>query len=479
MLASAHSASRSGRSPASRRRSGLRVSLAVSALAVGALLARPAGALTDEEVYRNLDFGVIQPSARALGMGAAFIGLADDPSATWYNPAGIAFLDRPQVMMELRGAQHDDVEVSLPGFYTEAFVNQATTGSILLEDQDVVSPSFLSYVHPIGRRFVIGVSRHERMHAERNTYTGFPAAFTPGALSTLARTDVLQDDYSITFAGTPHEALALGVTLGMSRLDVVQSVDNYVITQGLRAFDYRTQIDDDDTVFTFTAGLLWKPHDKIAVGLVYRDGAEFDLIEQVLQDGVRAADLRAFLAGIGVGNSVGELVNSFVFPDSYGVGLSFGPFWEPSGGGGLTVNFDAVQVEYADLLDNFTAGLNNQTFGPAGYQQAFDASDEVEYHLGLRWSWTVGYNNMVHVAAGAYTREDSSIVSFGRAVATADGPTVVGQFLPRDGDGDTQVHVTVGAGFTLRRGYYAFELNGAVDLSDVGEEYVGTANFRF
>jgi len=34
----------------------------------------------------------IAPSARADGMGTAFTALADDPYATWWNPAGLAFL---------------------------------------------------------------------------------------------------------------------------------------------------------------------------------------------------------------------------------------------------------------------------------------------------------------------------------------------------------------------------------------------------
>jgi len=41
--------------------------------------------------YDNSGYG-----ARATGMGA-FIGLADDPSAIFYNPAGIAQLERPQI----------------------------------------------------------------------------------------------------------------------------------------------------------------------------------------------------------------------------------------------------------------------------------------------------------------------------------------------------------------------------------------------
>jgi len=36
-------------------------------------------------------FLMISPGARAAGMGEAFVGLADDASAVYYNPAGLAY----------------------------------------------------------------------------------------------------------------------------------------------------------------------------------------------------------------------------------------------------------------------------------------------------------------------------------------------------------------------------------------------------
>ena len=42
----------------------------------------------------GFDNGIIGP--RAPAMGTAFTGLADDPSAIFYNPAGVALLERKQ-----------------------------------------------------------------------------------------------------------------------------------------------------------------------------------------------------------------------------------------------------------------------------------------------------------------------------------------------------------------------------------------------
>ncbi|MDP8229387.1 MAG: PorV/PorQ family protein, partial [Candidatus Electryoneaceae bacterium] len=39
----------------------------------------------------------IPPGARAGGMGEAYVAIADDATATWWNPAGLAFMDRREI----------------------------------------------------------------------------------------------------------------------------------------------------------------------------------------------------------------------------------------------------------------------------------------------------------------------------------------------------------------------------------------------
>ena len=67
-----------------------------------ALLALPlacASARADKYAGEFLKLGV---GARALGMGGAFVGLADDASAGYWNPAGLAFMSSHQVMASSR-----------------------------------------------------------------------------------------------------------------------------------------------------------------------------------------------------------------------------------------------------------------------------------------------------------------------------------------------------------------------------------------
>lgn len=47
---------------------------------------------------QSADIFQIGAGARAMGMGGAFTGLADDASAPYYNPSGLAYLDEHQIM---------------------------------------------------------------------------------------------------------------------------------------------------------------------------------------------------------------------------------------------------------------------------------------------------------------------------------------------------------------------------------------------
>src|SRR5688572_23077717 len=74
-----------------------------SAIILMALLALPAaGQNVDIEALSGLQFNFGNPGARSLGMGGAFLGLADDASAAEANPAGLTILRKPEVSVEGR-----------------------------------------------------------------------------------------------------------------------------------------------------------------------------------------------------------------------------------------------------------------------------------------------------------------------------------------------------------------------------------------
>ena len=82
----------------------------VFAAIVCTLIALPLAAQnTDIESLSGLQFNFGNPGARSLGMGGAFLGLADDASAAEANPAGLTILRKPEITIEGRNYQEQQV----------------------------------------------------------------------------------------------------------------------------------------------------------------------------------------------------------------------------------------------------------------------------------------------------------------------------------------------------------------------------------
>lgn len=71
-------------------------------------------------------FQVMTQGAKATGMGLAFAGIADDPSAIFYNPAGIGFQDHFSV--ELGAAVLSRASTDFTG--ANPFPGPGATGSV-------------------------------------------------------------------------------------------------------------------------------------------------------------------------------------------------------------------------------------------------------------------------------------------------------------------------------------------------------------
>src|SRR5437764_6094087 len=110
----------------------------------------------------------MNPGARSLGMGGAFIGAADDATAAFANPAGLGFLTLREVSAEgryrsletpfLQGGRISGV-VSGVGLDTIA-------GPAYANDVDRhVTPAFLSVVLPFSH-FTLTGYRHESVRIE-------------------------------------------------------------------------------------------------------------------------------------------------------------------------------------------------------------------------------------------------------------------------------------------------------------------------
>jgi len=470
-------------------------------LAAGSILASsPATAITDEEIFRQLRFNFVNPGARSLGFGGAFIAVADDATAAQANPAGLTQLSASELFAELRYIGSDDTS-GVGAMFLEAGVFDFDFDfSSNNSREQVTVPSFVSYVRSF-QSIVLSVSRQEALRARLHVDSTFSLE--------IAETDILfsqwkgQGDASLdvtqwnaTVAWKPTRWFSIGATTSLSQLDIDSTVDNtihspngYYVCTGpgpipgapfdCDPFDnspvlaqahswYSTRIDDRDNDLTYSAGVLIAPTDTFSIGLVYQENAEFEFVEEQ-REGLSGVVDQA-QGGIEWDHPDGKLEQTLTLPARYGAGLK----WQPTDKWTLAV--DAVRITYSDLLDGLQPRLNVLTsvlrpeaedallgVDPASLDVDYTIDDVTEVRLGAEYFFA-NTKTPWALRFGARTDPDHTLQnqagSFGEALAGRDD----------------EIHFAVGAGVVLQE---KLQLDAAVSSSGVGTEAVISTAYRF
>ena len=441
-------------------------------LAFCALIALPTFAQnTDIESLSGLQFNFGNPGARSLGMGGAFIGLADDASATEANPAGLTILRKPEVSVEARNYMEQQLLTTsgtFPDVQRTAFTHYSQR----------VQLAFASVVLPLPKNITIGAYFHEPLRnagagevlPTRDPITGqlqsnIPNFFLPAAGGNPI-TEKQCDDLRAS-TNNPFSCLEYRVNPFVTALDVRQQtyglsgafqVGKFSFGATARyqkfdegAFTFRfTQDFDVDSVsvqatavskgssveiksqndITVSAGMKFALNDKFSVGAVYKQGPKFDtptFIANSLTDFefVKLAD------------------TTFHIPDIAGIGVSVRPI--PV----LTINADAVHVKYSNLTDDFVS----TTFAirdVAGYQ----AADVTELHLGGEYFFA---SKIPFALRAGVWRDPAHSVEWRGPLDQFEG-VAAALLYPK---GETQMHYSVGAGMAWPR----FQIDAAYDSS--------------
>lgn len=405
----------------------LALSLLAIALPASAQLPPPENA---EIAPPPVQYNFAPPGARSLAMGASFIGLADDATASESNPAGLTVLTRPEFSAHLRYTEFDN---EIPNTVTGEGFETFTTR--------VGSPSFFSVVYPWKKA---AVSLYYQRAADFRSGSRF-GDFLSREFYNEDVVDVRFRVENIGLSGAFKlgDKVSIGGSVRATRVNMesLQRVTLvFPVTSDLVArFVNSANIESTETKATFNAGILITPTPKFSLGAVYKKGADIDF-NATAQNTVDAAPFDP------VSSPIAQGTIRITVPDVFGGGIAIKPTDQ------FTILADVVQVKYsqADLGENQQNGY--QLFGEGGREALEDGT---EIHGGLEYTWTSGSDWIFSLRGGYYLDPDHD------GLAGLDSK---------------QNHVTFGGGIVVKN---KLQVDGAVNIADAITEALISFVVRF
>jgi len=360
-------------------------------LAVGVgLLAVSAPASAQEEASERVgpppvQYNFAPPGARSLAMGGAFIGLADDATASESNPAGLTILTKPELSAQFR---YSEFESTVPNTVTAVGFETFTAR--------VGSPSFFSVVYPWRKLAASLYYQRAADYRSASKFDGFLDEVTYN--EDLVEVHFRTENIGLSGAFKLGDKVSIGGSVRATRvrMDSTQAfaivgpiVDDDLLF--LERFQEVRAIDDSKIEMTFNAGILFQPTPKLSVGAVYKRGADFDFTQTITP----------YVDGFGFGPELADTPTSepirITVPDVFGGGLAFKPTDQ------LTIVADVVRVEYSDADLGESGQSGYQRFGEGGREPLKDAT---EFHAGLEYTWSGGNDWIFSFRSGFYSNPD-------------------------------------------------------------------------
>lgn len=304
--------------------------------------------------------------AFATARGNAFVATADNPSAIYYNPAGITQLEG----LQLAGNIYN---VAVSSDYS------GPAGSSSMNDDAQAIPAAYVTWKPSGAPWAYGIG----IYAPFGLSTEWPS-------NSPLRTFALKNEqtyvtYNFTAAWKVSSQLSLGGSLTYNRVDT-----DLNRALGFLAPNDRFRFEGDGDCIGFNLGLLWQPDERHSVGISYSHRTSVTLkgtSSTIPLIASEAASAR------------------FEFPEVLIVGYS----WRPTPLWNLEVNLDWTNWNRLDTV------VVNKPSGPAALP--FHWEPGLFYELGLTRYFTNGFN----VSAGiCYTENNTPNVTYTPAVPDSD-----------------------------------------------------------
>ncbi len=346
------------------------------AIALGALCAAAALAAAPA---RGAGFGIFEQGSKAMGMAGAYTAQADDPSAMFHNPAGLAFQKERDFAVGvtwIRGTEAD-YQGGPTGF----------PGSTVSGEQETLSefPPHAYWVEPIGGAVTFGLG----VNSPFGLVTEWPADFPGRFVSRKAALRAIDLNPVIAWQ-SGNFGLAVGAVARFSDVELVQHIARPNPFTGTSQDVATLSLDSDfEQGYGFNLGLLHRYNNSFSWGLSYRSQIDVDYAG----DGSLSQNLTGtpFDPLVAAALPFGEAIpvdTSIAFPDQASLGLAFA--LSPHTLLEIDANWTGWS-SFEEIVIDFTRDQLPDAVRPQQWDDAYN------YRLGVRWDtasgnqWRFGY----------------------------------------------------------------------------------------
>jgi long-chain fatty acid transport protein len=275
-------------------------------------------------------FQLNECGARAMAQAGAFAARANDPSAIYFNPAGISYLKGTQV---LAGVAIITPSISFRG-PTNLNVNTQTD----LESK-TYTPINIYGTYAINDFLTAGLGIYNPF----GLGTKWPDDWVGKSLSIKSEVQIFNVNPTIAVKILNNLSIAAGFNYSIGTVEIKKQASNF---SPAAVVELKTDKITDGHGTGFNAGLLWKPYDNMSIGVSYRSQMDFDITGNAVFTPSRSI----FPAG--------EVTTTMKLPSNAFLAAAYKPMED------LWIEFDAQFVgwsSYDKLELNFVNGTTPET----------------------------------------------------------------------------------------------------------------------
>jgi long-chain fatty acid transport protein len=328
--------------------------------------------------------------ARALAMGGGFIGLADDLSSVWWNPAGIAQLDKKEMLFGLQ-LDFDDVRGTTPlgnlilplkfSDFPKLYPSEPEVFNRNKFHLFIKEPSFVIYLGnlkgfnlalSLGVSSGAGVNWKDYFKLKNNDEIFgryFMDMFTINSTLTIAR-EIISNLY---IGGN------LNILYGKNRLDKKKYYKK-IGNSPFESYTYFFKQKSQGYAFSVDGGVLYKPHPKFSLGFLIKSDYDLELRGDT---SFKFTPLR-----VKEGTAFKQKIK---FPLRYGIGGAFKP------NSNLIITFDWYKIQWSHLTRRIDYDRDNIDFFrdiafPRELRDTNQYRAGCEYNINDRLSFRLGFS---------------------------------------------------------------------------------------